>query len=211
MTSCTRDKTLKGSKKFDYVCFRNNTYFGKAVFSSCERLRTALFTDCTDELSEQLFAGCPKLTIFGKYGIAAENYARENDIPFIGSVISSGEQSTVVVQAQQTATVRLNGVDIPAYTVNSSVYVGESAYRCLGFIIDCDGEVRTTTITVPENAEWSVKFNTNSSPYLIDVVSSDVEFLYNGFRMLVMNVGNGKSIIYVNALAEKCCIDAVTA
>ncbi len=215
---------FRGCKKLDNICFGPNmSYVQYKAFADCDNLRTAMFFAdnirfenlwAYEEFGEHMkyfntispegcvFENCPKLTIIGKKG-TVEAYAKENNIPFIPAIINHGEQSTVVTQAQQTATVTINGVNIPAYTVNGSVYVGESALRSLGFNTAWDGEARTTAVTAPENVEWSVQLDTNPNPYPINVVSSDVSFWHKGFRIPALNVGNGESIIDVNALAER--------
>ena len=194
---------FKNCGSLDYLQFSPNIKEIKLeVFKNCKNVRSAVFP-ATDVLIEiDPFADCPRLTIFGKAGTTVEDYAKEANIPFIGSVINNGEPSTVVAQAAQTATVWLNGYEIPAYTVNGSVYVGESALKSFGFGMDWDGEARTTTVTKPENVQWSVELNTNPEPYSLNVYSSDVKFMMNGFPIPHLCVGNGESIVDVNALAE---------
>ena len=106
------------------------------------------------------------------------------------------------LQAAQTAKVTINGVAIKAYTVNDSVYIGESALKSLGFGMSWDKVARITTVTKPENVEWSVELNTNSHPYYLDIVSTDIKFMMNGFSIPALYIGNGESIIDVNAVAE---------
>ncbi len=226
------ETAFKGLKRMDYVCFgRGNdpifgssdtgVYIGKEAFSGCENLRTAMFTDSVKEISESVFENCPKLTVIGKAGTLAEEYANKNHIPFIPAVNKNGDPSTIVAMAEQTATVTINGVDIPAYTVNGSVYVGESVLKCLGVAVDWFGDQRITRVIVPQSMDWKVTLNTNTNPYSIAVYSTDVEFWkynegdpqwtnesskiywdrYN--KIPALNVGNGESIIDVNALAEK--------
>ncbi|MCH5188147.1 MAG: leucine-rich repeat domain-containing protein [Oscillospiraceae bacterium] len=205
---------------------------GMGTFYGCKNLRTAVFygepielltykptayfeylSDKTEVVQVGPFKYCDRLTIIGRagepynsenspYSYSFEEYADMAGIHFIPAVISRGEPSTIVAQAAQTATVTINGAAVPAYTVNGSVYVGESALKSLGFGMDWNGEARTTTVTKPEIVQWAVELNTNPAPYSIDVVSSDVKFMLNGFPIPALNVGNGESIIDVNALAE---------
>ena len=215
------DPSRKGGGNFanctglDYLCFPESINVLGTTFTNCTSLRTAVFPakdvnltyllleDTTANNRERsTFRNCHKLTIFGKYGTTVEDYAKEANIPFIGSIINHGEPSTVVAKAAQTATVWLNGYEIPAYTVNGSVYVGESALKSFGFGMDWDGEARTTTVTKPENVDWAVELNTNPEPYSLDVYSSDVKFMMNGFPIPYLCVGYGESIVDVNALAE---------
>ncbi len=220
-----------GCTSLDYVCFSKALeILSWRTFRDCVNLRTAVFygepailnngylwgSIRPEDSLTPVFENCPKLTIIGKKPTHPyrnknnyntyfnyEEYANAFGISFIPAIINHGEPSTVVAQAQQTATVTINGTDIPSYTVNGSVYVGESALRSIGFTTVWDGEARTTTVTAPENVDWSAKLNTNPDPYTINVVSSDIAFWYNGFRIPALNVGNGESIIDVNALAEK--------
>ena len=187
----------------DYLCFPENIGPLGTTFTNSTSLRTAVFPGKDVDITEKsIFMGCPKLTILGKAGTTVEDYAKGADIPFIGSVINYGEPSTVVAQAEQTARVYINSVGVPAFTVNGSVYVGESALKSFGFGMDWDGEKRITTVTKPENVKWLVGLCANSDPYTIDVYSSDVKFMLNGFPIPALNVGGGESIIDVNALAE---------
>ena len=149
-----------------------------------------------------VFKDNPKLTVFCVDGTPAVEYLKKHNIPYIPSIIPRGGQSTVVAKAYQTATVRVNGAAIPAYTLNGSVYVSENDLTPLGFKLSWDGEARTTTITKPENLQWSVKLGTNPEPNIVDVVSSDIKFMLDGFPIPALNIGNGESIIDVNALAE---------
>ena len=211
----------------DYVTFGTGlTWVSHGIFSDCANLRTAVFYGPPVTLSNKkeigmpedkqypVFEGCERLTIIGRkptapknsedtpYSYNYEEYAEAFGIKFIPAIINDGEPSTVVAQADQTATVWLNGYEIPAYTVNGSVYVGESALKSFGFGMDWDGDTRTTTITKPENVQWSVELNTNPEPYSLDVYSSDVKFMMNGFPIPYLCVGYGESIVDVNAIAE---------
>ena len=171
------------------------------VFKNCKNVRSAVFPAADVVLELDPFADCPRLTVFGRSGTTVEDYAREADIPFIGSVINNGEPSTVVAQAYQTATVYINGTAVPAYTLNGSVYIKERNLSALGFGLSWDGEARTTTITKLENVQFSVGLNTNPEPNIVDIVSSDIKFMLDGFPIPALNIGNGESIIDVNALA----------
>lgn len=199
----------------DYLCFPESIGSLGTTFTNCTSLRTAVFpakdvnlthllleNSTTNDRERSTFRNCPNLTIFGKAGTTVEDYAKEANIPFIGSVINHGEPSTAVAQAAQTATVYINGYPIPAYTLNGSVYVGESNLKSFGFGMDWDNDTRTTTVTKPENVQWTVELNTNPEPYSINVVSSDIKFIMNGFPIPALNVGNGESLVDVNALAE---------
>ncbi len=143
-----------------------------------------------------------KLTVFCVDGTPAAEYLKKHGIHYIPSIIPRGGQSTVVAHALQNAAVYINGAAIPAYTLNGSVYVSESSLKPLGFNMDWDGEARTTTITKPENVQWSVKLGANLEPDTVDIVSSDIKFMLDGFPIPALNIGNGESIIDVNALAE---------
>ena len=213
--------------KLDYVCFGTGFELMQwRTFANCVNLRTAIFYgepavfNCGgiaynyDHNPGGVFDNCPKLTIIGKepvvsgemqydkYSLNYREYIELFGGSFIPAIISNGEPSTVVARAEQTATVTVNGAAVPAYTVNDSVYVGESALKSLGFGMDWDGDARTTTVTKPENIQWGVKLNTNLTPAHLDVVSSDVKFIMNGSPIPALNVGGGESIIDVNALAE---------
>ena len=218
---------FNGCKKLDHLCFGPNMKMLQYhAFAGCESLRTAVFyaddvefedvedadtssyTDMSQyyyrsfEEGRPVFDGCPRLTVIGRAGTNCESYMKKNGVNFIPAIIDNGEPSTVVAHAAQTATVYINGTAVPAYTVNDSVYVGESALRSLGFDMNWDGETRTTTVTKPENVQWSVKLGTNPEPNIVDVVSSDIKFMLDGFPIPALNIGNGESIIDVNAIAE---------
>ncbi len=194
---------FKNCVSLDYLHFPQSIKTVRdGVFKNCKNVRTAVFPASDVALEIDPFADCPRLTVFGKAGTTVEDYAREANIPFIGSVINNGEPSTVVAHALQNAAVYINGAAIPAYTLNGSVYVSESSLKPLGFNMDWDGEARTTTITKPENVQWSVKLGANLEPDTVDIVSSDIKFMLDGFPIPALNIGNGESIIDVNALAE---------
>lgn len=179
---------------------------------------TVAVNETKEEVIDRKYRNCvfvdsPKLTIIGYGGTQAEEYAKDHGIPFIPAFIRNGEPSTIVAEAVQNATVTINGEQIPAYTVNGSVYVGESALKCMGVgmswksewrYVDIEPYIETGVVDRPiKSFKWSVELNTNPEPYSIAVYSSDVEFWYKGnMRIPALNVGNGESIIDVNALAE---------
>lgn len=205
-------QAFKDCESLDYLCFPAGIgRVSEGAFSGCTNLRTAVFPAAnvdiydlpTGEISGVggVFGGCPNLTIIGRAGTTVEEYARAHNIPFIGAVITPNDRSTLVGYAMQTATVTVGGQPVPAYTVNGSVYVGESALKNLGFTCKWNREDRSTAVSAPAGISWSVELDTNPRPYSIGVFSSDTVFYYNGFRIPALNVGNGESIIDVNALA----------
>lgn len=198
-------RAFAGNTSLEYVCLpQSMDRLSGGAFSGCTGLRTVVFpikNVVIEDGDTPIFADCPKVTIVGMAGTTAETYARTHGIPFIPSVIPVTSVSTIVASASCTATVAINGTDIPAYTINGSVYVGENALKCFGVTCDWNRPTRSTLITIPEGMTFSVSLNTNSEPYGIGIFSSDTVFYHDGFRIPAFNVGNGESIIDVNALA----------
>ncbi|MCH5187289.1 MAG: leucine-rich repeat domain-containing protein [Oscillospiraceae bacterium] len=194
-----------GNTSLEYVCMPQSLdRLSDGAFSGCTGLRTVVFpikNVVIEDDGTPIFADCPNLTIVGMAGTTAETYARTHGIPFIPSVIPVTSVSTMVASASCTATVTINGTDIPAYTVDGSVYVGENVIKCFGITCDWNRPTRSTLITIPEGMTFSVSLNTNPEPYDIGIFSSDTVFYRDGFRIPAFNVGNGESIIDINALA----------
>ena len=55
---------------------------GDYAFSGCTSLKKAVIPDSVQNIVDTAFSDCPGLTIYGKPGSAAEEYARTRDIPF---------------------------------------------------------------------------------------------------------------------------------
>ncbi len=175
------------------------------VFSGCTGLRTVVFPAKNVELSdgaEEIFAGCEGLTLIGMAGTTAEAYARAHNLPFIPAVIPRSGRFAQVGEAVQNATVSVGWAELPAYTVNGSVYVGESALKSVGFNCKWDNSARTTDVIAPEGVIWSVTSTDGPERGRVGIVSTDIAFYCNGVRVPALNVGNNESIIDVNALAE---------
>lgn len=191
----------------DQICLPHSIdRLSGGTFAGCSNLRTVVFPTKNiifDDSEGPIFAGCPKLTMVGMAGTTAETYAAAHGIPFVPSIIPVTAASTLVAYADCTCTVTINGTDVPAYTVGNSVYVGENAMKCFGIACDWNRPTRSTLITVPEGTTFSVTLNTNPEPYSIGIFSSDTAFYLDGFRIPAFNVGNGESIVDVNALAGR--------
>ena len=81
------------------------TSIGHYAFSGCAGLTSMTIPSSVTTIESNTFSNCPNLTIYGKAGSYAENYAVENDIPFIaisGVLITSQPQSTTVIEGLNT-------------------------------------------------------------------------------------------------------------
>ena len=56
---------------------------GDYAFSGCTSLKKAVIPASVDNIVESAFSDCPDLTIYGKAGSCAEEYAQGHDIPFV--------------------------------------------------------------------------------------------------------------------------------
>lgn len=134
-------------------------------------------------------------------GSAAHALAQTNDMNYIPSIIGRGEASTVVGTAEANRMLTVNGVIIPAYTVSGAVYVSEGDLVKCGYTFTWDGENRTTAITEPESRQWALNDGVVAEPSAVEIWSSDVEFKLNGFTIPSLNIGNGESILDINAVS----------
>ncbi len=66
------------------VYLNEGTWFiGEGVFDSCTNLRDIYIPDSVETILYDAFWACDKLTIHAKKGSYAEEYAKENNIPFV--------------------------------------------------------------------------------------------------------------------------------
>ena len=61
------------------------TEIGDYAFCGCDSLKKAVIPPSVGNIVPTAFEGCPNLTIYGKPGSAAEEFADVNDIPFVAS------------------------------------------------------------------------------------------------------------------------------
>ncbi len=83
------------------------------VFSGCSSLRTVIIPDTVTAIYNDAFLGCDKLTIYGKKGSYAENYAKINGIPFVeagASLTNTSYLSSESVTLGRIIKVRLSAV-----------------------------------------------------------------------------------------------------
>ena len=59
------------------------TRIGYAAFAYCGGLTNIIIPDSVTEIGQEAFADCHKLTIHAPAGSYAEQYAKENNIPFV--------------------------------------------------------------------------------------------------------------------------------
>lgn len=200
---------FEGCSSIEYINIpRNIDRLHDGAFKNCTDLRTVIFPAKNVEIYSReghsgIFEGCEKLTIFGMAGSTAEKYAAEHQIPFIPSVITEREQSSIIGYTECTEMVSVNGMKIPSYNINGSIYIGEKVLECLGFEFKWNKAERKTEVFAPENVSWEVEPSGNLNPYGICFFSTDVSFVYQGRVIPAINVGNGESIIDINALAGK--------
>ncbi|MCH5188257.1 MAG: leucine-rich repeat domain-containing protein [Oscillospiraceae bacterium] len=124
-------------------------------------------------------------------------------IYFLPSIIGPGEEPSVVGQIASDRKVVINGVTIPLWRINYSLYVSEKDLARCGYTFSWDPESRITTITAPETVEWTVSETESESNATVDIWSSDVKFVLNGFVIPSLNIGNGESVLDINAVAER--------
>ncbi|MCH5188197.1 MAG: leucine-rich repeat protein [Oscillospiraceae bacterium] len=136
-----------------------------------------------------------------RFGSATHALAESNDVNYIPSIIGRGEASTVVGTAEANRMLTVNGVIVPAYTVSGAIYVSESDLAKCGYTFTWDGENRTTAITEPEARQWTLNEGVVAEPSAVEIWSSDVEFKLNGFTIPSLNIGNGESIMDINAVS----------
>ncbi|MCH5188255.1 MAG: leucine-rich repeat domain-containing protein [Oscillospiraceae bacterium] len=122
---------------------------------------------------------------------------------YIPSIIAFGEEPSVVgkITADREATV--NGVTIPLWRINESLYASESDLARCGYSFSWNAGSRTTTITAPDNAVWEVSEAEQESASTADIWSSDVKFVLNGFVIPSLNIGGGESVLDINAVAGR--------
>ena len=58
------------------------THLGYRAFGNCTSLESIVLPETVREIGREAFINCKKLTIFGKEGSYAEEYAKNNGIPF---------------------------------------------------------------------------------------------------------------------------------
>lgn len=61
----------------------NVTTINSEAFAHCNSLKETYIPESVNEIAENAFDECDSLTIKGKSGSYAEEYAKENDIDFV--------------------------------------------------------------------------------------------------------------------------------
>ncbi len=76
-------QAFDGCSQLREVCLPNSLKtLGSWAFSGCKRLEIIVIPESVTEIGKDVFRGCSKLTIHAPAGSYAEQYAKENNIPF---------------------------------------------------------------------------------------------------------------------------------
>lgn len=77
------DSAFSTCKNLTIVVVNNGcTHLGYRAFGNCTALESIVLPETVREIGREAFINCKKLTILGKEGSYAEEYAKNNGIPF---------------------------------------------------------------------------------------------------------------------------------
>ena len=111
------EETFKGCSALTEITIPDGvTSIGKGVFASCTSLQTIVIPASVTTIAEDAFAGCSEITICGKEGSAAEDFAKENNLTFVAKPVGP--------------------VDVEKITLNPTLmplYIGESGELTVSF------------------------------------------------------------------------------
>ncbi len=127
-----------------------------------------------------------------------QNYPRMiNELPAMRRPYQPAE---VVGSLSPAKTAVVNGVTLPLYSYDEVLFAKETDLAKAGYGFRWDGENRTSHMTEPEKADWRL---TDAMPEGDDlnIISSDIIFELDGFYMPALNVGDGESVIEINAVS----------
>ena len=134
-------------------------------------------------------------------GSLTEHRLRNEGIPSYSTLLSIGETPEVVGKISTDCRVLVNGCYLPAWKLRYTYFVSELDLAKAGYSFVWDPEARTTTITPPETAEWKLEWNEESPvERTADIWSTDVRFIMDGVIIPAIAIGNGESVIDINAL-----------
>lgn len=101
---------------------------GNYAFGSCTSLSSIYIPKSATSISANAFKNCPNLTINGEFGSYAEQYANENNIPFVGNVTHKigdvdldgyvNVKDATLVQSYSASIIELNGESLAVADVN---------------------------------------------------------------------------------------------
>lgn len=151
--------------------------FGNA-FEGCTNLKSIIIPAKTKLVYSGIFSGCNSLTIYGYAGSPAENYAKENNIPFaLTSELITTNPSVSMGKPSSNGNVTANkssGKGNDAVTGNTAV--PETSEEISGETVSSLSETATATTTVDitenknDNAENNIVKKGNTALYVVTAI-----------------------------------------
>lgn len=171
-----------------------------APFRGCKSLRSIVLPDNIN--AKYMYSYSPLVNIIYKPGTATGDILESSygEYCLLGTIIDNGQPSSVVASAAANIALTLNGKQITGYTVNGVIYVSESDLSQCGFSLSWDGEARSTKITPPQDIQCAIDGTVEGEVKSVSVVSSDIVFKEDGYTIPSLNIGNGESILDLNAV-----------
>ena len=139
----------------EVIIDENITHLAARAFYGCIYLTKITIPKSVNSIGTYTFRNCDEMTIYGEVGSFAEEYAIENEIPFVNTKVEVLKDMTLEYAA--TSKKMYFDISVEDYSEDATVYV--AIYDIKGNLIDLTSE----TLFLDDITSLSLNKNTNAS------------------------------------------------